>query len=319
MKMSKHIHSHKKRQTLSVLFLPFGNIQTASSRLICYENARHLKKRGWHVSVGKGDPRKFNVVVFQKRFSDGDLAIAKKCQRIVFQMSEAYHLKGRGAAILKFAKRANGIAVSTKPIQHWFKHNGRKSVIIPTGLDIAALPKAKKRETLTICWIGTTENEKYLRNVVKPLNDLWAKKLNFELRVIGGQRPHLPFKGKRHFIQWKLGQAEKQVSECHIGIAPLNCKPLEFAKPPSKPCLYMAQGLAVVATDTPPYRDLIKHGVNGFLISRNDPGQWTRYLEILLTDTKKRDVFISKGKVDCKKYDAPGIAKQWDHFLRGII
>lgn len=303
----------------SVLFLPFGDIKTASSRLICYENAKYLKKRGWHVSVGKGDPRKFNVVVFQKRFSDKDIAIAKRCRRVVFQMSEAYHLKGREGGILKFTKRANGIAVSTKTIQHWFKHKGRKSVIISTGLDIAALPKAKKREVLTICWIGTRENERYLRNVVKPLNDLWAKKLNFELRVIGGQKPGLAFTGKRHFIQWRLNQAEKQVSECHIGIAPLNCKPYEFAKPPSKPCLYMAQGLAVVATDTPPYRDLIQHGVNGFLVSKNDPKKWTRYLEILLTDEEKRDSFVSRGKVDCRKYDAPTIAKQWDHFLRKII
>jgi len=304
----------------SVLFLPFLNINAASSRLICYENARHLKKRGWQVSVGKGDPRKFNVVVFQKRFSDRDLAIANKCRKVVFQMSEAYHLKGRGAAILKFTKRANGIAVSTKGIQHWFKHNGKKSVIIPTGLDIAALPKAKKkRSPTTICWIGSMLNERYLSNVVKPLNDLWAKKLNFELRVIGGRRPHLPFKGRRGFIQWKLGQAERQVSECHIGIAPLNCKPFEFAKPASKPCLYMAQGLAVVATDTPPYRDLIQHGINGFLVNKNDPKEWTRYLEILLTDKEKRDSFVSRGKVDCKKYDAPAIAKQWDHFLREII
>jgi len=317
--MGKHIHSHKKRQKPSVLFIPFGNIRAASSRLICYENAKHLKKRHWTVSVGKGNPSKFNVVVFQKRFSEGDLAIARKCRKVVFQLSEAYYLKGREAGILRFIKRANGIVVSTKTIQHWFKHKGRKSVVIPTGLDIAALPKTNKRPILTICWIGSAENERYLRAVVKPLNTLWAEGLDFEFRIIGGRKPHLPFKGKRHFIQWKLGQAERQVSECHIGIAPLDRRPLEFAKPPSKPTLYMAQDLAVVATDTPPYRELIRNGDNGFLVTKNDPKQWTTYLKILLTDKEKRDSFIAKGRVDCKRYDAPRIAKQWDKFLRKII
>jgi len=219
----------------SVLFLPFGDINTGSSRLICYENARHLKKRGWHVSVGKGDPRKFNVVVFQKRFSEKDRAIARKCRKVVFQISEAYQLKGQGPGMLTFAKRANGTLASSRPIQGWFKQKGVKSTVIPTGLDMAALPKAQKRKILTVCWIGARINERYLAHVVKPLNSLWGWKLKFELRVIGGQKPGLPFKGKRHFLQWKLNQAEKQVSECHIGIAPLNCKSYEYAKPPSKP------------------------------------------------------------------------------------
>jgi len=303
----------------SVLFLPFGNVNAASSRLICYENARHLKRRGWKVSVGKGDPKKFNITVFQKRFSKHDLEIARRCRKVVLQLSEAYYYKGKADEIIKFSHRSNAIAVSTSTIYHWFKQHGLKSTIISTGLDMSALPKAKKkRSILTICWIGSLENERYLRHVVKPLNSLW-KRYNFELRIIGGRKPHLPFSGKRHFIRWKLGHAEKQVSECHIGIAPLDSRPYEFAKPPSKPALYMAQRLAVVATDTPPYHDLIKSSANGFLIKKNDSKSWRRALEILLTDKKRREAFIAKGIRDCKKYDAPVIAKQWDKFLRRLL
>lgn len=302
----------------SILFIPFGSIKHASSRLICYENAKYLQKRHWHVSVGKGDPRKFSIVVFQKRHSDKDRDIAKHCRKSIFQLSEANYLKhGWQNEILRMAKQVNAVVVSSSPIQHWFKHHGIKSTIIPTGLDFAALPKAKKRGILTICWIGSLDNERYLKMLVKPLNILWNKH-NFELRVIGGRPPHLPFKGKRHFLKWELGKAERWVSECHIGIAPLRSQQYEFAKPPSKPVLYMAQGLAVVASNTPPYRDLIKHGSNGFLVTKNDVGQWTRYLEILLTDKAKRESFVAKGRVDCKKYDAPVIAKQWDAFLKSL-
>jgi len=303
----------------SVLFVPYGNKKAASSRLICWETAKYLKKRHWKVSVGKGDPRRFNVVVFQKRYGEKDLAMVARSRKAVFQLSEAYYLKGgRKGAIIRMAKKVNAVSISSRPIQHWFKHHGIKSTIIPTRLDFAALQKGKKRSILTICWIGALLNEAYLKLLIKPLNNLW-KKYDFEFRVIGGRKPGLPFTGKRHFLKWQMGLAEKWVSECHIGVAPLFQKPYEFAKPPSKPVLYMAQGLAVVATKTPPYTDLIQSGKNGYLVEKNDPRRWERFLEILLTDEATRNAFVKRGKISCQPYSAPAIAGRWDKFLRKVI
>jgi len=305
----------------SVLFMPYGSKKAASSRLICWETAKYLAKRHWKVSVGKGDPKKFNIVVFQKRYGGSDLAMVAKSRKAVFQLSEAYYLKGGGGrknGIIKMARKVNAVTVSSRPIQHWFKHQGIKTTVIPTGLDFAALQKGKKRGILTICWIGALLNEAYLKVLVKPLNTLW-KKYDFELRIIGGRKPHLPFTGKRHFLKWQMGLAEKWVSECHIGVAPLFRKPYEFAKPPSKPVLYMAQGLAVVATKTPPYMDLIESGKNGFLVDKNDPKRWERFLEVLLTDETVRNSFIAEGKISCQPYSASAIARQWDKFLGRVI
>ena len=102
-------------------------------------------------------------------------------------------------------------------------------------------------------------------------------------------------------------------------IAPLFQRAYEFAKPPSKPVLYMAQGLAVVATKTPPYMDLIESGKNGFLVDRNDPRRWQRFLEVLLTDENIRNSFIAQGKISCQLYSASAIARQWDKFLSRVI
>ena len=81
----------------------------------------------------------------------------------------------------------------------------------------------------------------------------------------------------------------------------------------------MAQGLAVVATRTPPYMDLIESGKNGFLVDRNDPRRWQRFLEVLLTDENIRNSFIAQGKISCQPYSASAIARQWDKFLSGVI
>ncbi|MBA7632807.1 hypothetical protein ES703_40362 [subsurface metagenome] len=191
-------------------------------------------------------------------------------------------------------------------------------MIIPTGLDFAALSKGHKHPPMKICWIGTAVNEKYLIHVVAPLNRLWRKH-NFEFRIIGARMPsELGFKRRPNFIQWHLGKAEHQVSECHIGIAPLDCGGYEFAKPPSKPVLYMAQGLAVVATDTPSYRSLIKHGKNGYLIKGNDTHHWTKILEVLLTNKGIRNSIVAHGLKSCQPYNAPNIAKRWDAFLKTL-
>jgi len=303
-----------------VLFLPIGGMKTASSRLICYENAEHLKELGWDVVVGKDDVASFDIVIFQKRFRRKDLGLIGKVKgKVVLQISEAYYLKDPGWLhnILGFVKRADAIVVSSRPIHDWFRKNHRKSVIIPTGLDFAALPKAPKKAPIKICWIGSTGNERYLSHLVKPINSL-PHKLKFEFWVIGGKRPHLGFTRHLHFIQWQLGTAERQVSECHIGIAPLDCNSYEFAKPPSKPVLYMAQGLAVVATETPSYRSLIKDKVNGFLIRGNDQDRWARILAMLIKDSKRRNEIATRGAAACKRFDAPNIAKQWDTFLRSL-
>lgn len=303
-----------------VLFLPAGDRDTPSSRLICYENSKHLKRLGWPVAVG-GDPNEFDIIIFQKRLDTPDFLLAQKLKgkkRIVFQLSEAYYLKPNWAgAVRRFAKLADVAVAGTPLIQNYFKKLHRPSVIIPTGLDFAALPKGSRKPPVKICWIGSLLNERYLRHMIAPLNELW-RSTNFTLRVIGGQRPRLPFKGKRHFIQWKLNEAERQVSECHIGIAPLDCKPFEYAKSPSKPILYMAQGLAVVATDTPTYRTLIRDGVNGFLIQNNDRAQWTRVLRELITNAKKRNAIAAAGHKACQPYNAPNIARKWDAFLRTL-
>jgi len=303
-----------------LLFLTLGGRRTASSRLICYENAKYLEQLGWEVAINAPDIEKFDIVIFQKRFARCDLPLVKRVKgKVVLQISEAYYLKNPGWAqnILKLAKSSHAIIVGSKPIHQWFHSFRKRSIIIPTGLDFAALPKGKKQLPMKICWIGTAGNEKYLEIVVGSLNELW-RKYNFEFRIIGTKMPHLRFKRKPNFIRWQLGKAERQVSECHIGIAPLFNKAYEGAKPPSKPVLYMAQGLAVVATETIPYRTVITDKVNGFLIRGNDPARWTRALRALLTDEKRRASFIARGKIACQKFDAPQIAKLWDAALRNL-
>ncbi len=331
-KHSKHVHKPHESQHIkkvkshtsarSVAFLPIGNINVASSRLICYENAGYLRKLGWKAdTIRRGNYDNYDILVFQRRHGSRDLARAEAAKgKVVLQISEtrfSLGSRGQGASAVTFARQVDGLVVGTRLTQNWFKKQGVNSTVIPTGLDFAALPKPDKKMPLKICWIGSRTNEPYLAHVVEPINRLW-KDHEFEFRVIGAVNPGLPFAKPINFIVWQRGVAERQVGECHIGIAPLTPGSKEFTKPPSKPVLYMALKLAVIATETPPYRDLIQSGSNGYLIPGNDPDKWYEALRALLESTSHREAIASAGNAVCQSYNAPQIARKWDRFLRSL-
>jgi len=317
---AEKVRSHTPRR--SVAFLPIGNMGVASSRLICYENAKYLRKLGWRAdTIHKGSWDNYDILVFQRRYGSRDLTRAKRARsKIVLQISETrFSLgdRGRGASAITFARQADGIVVGTRLTHDWFKRQGINSTVIPTGLDFAGLPRdVPRRLPLKICWIGSMTNEKYLDYIVQPINELW-KKYDFEFRIIAAASRG-GFAKPVNFIPWRLGEAERKVAECHIGVAPLATASKEFTKPPSKPILYMARGLSVVATETPPYKDLIQNGHNGFLIPGNDPEKWYRALESLLTNSTFRELIAARGTEASQPWNAPVIARKWDRFLRRL-
>jgi glycosyltransferase involved in cell wall biosynthesis len=72
-----------------------------------------------------------------------------------------------------------------------------------------------------------------------------------------------------------------------IGLAPL--WPTQFArcKSPIKPIEYGARGIPTIASDIEPYRDVITHGVDGFLVKHDH--EWLKYLSELAGDDDLRE------------------------------
>ncbi len=316
-------HSHKPKESSgrrTILFQSVGGMSNASTRLICYENARYLRNYGWKIKIGKAAVGNFDIVIFQKRYSGRDLERARTARgKTVLQISEARFVNSHPQSdmVVRFAREMDGVIVGSRYLQKWFAQKGIPTTVIPTGLDFAALPQGVvKNRPIKICWIGSGMNERYLKHLVVPLNRLWQD-YDFEFRVIGAGMFAANWAKAPNFIPWRLGEAERKVAECHIGVAPLDQSSIELTKPPSKPILYMALRLAVVATSTPPYQSLIQNGVNGFLIANNSPDEWYNAL-VELFDTEKRNQMAIAGYESCQKYNAPSIAKKWNQFLRRL-
>ncbi len=319
----KHSHDPKKSSSngkRTILFQSVGGMSNASTRYICYENARYLRNYGWKIKIGKADTGNFDIVIFQKRYNGRDLERAKATRgKTILQISEARFVNSSAQSdtVVRFAKEMDGVIVGTSYLKNWFAQRGIPTTVIPTGLDFASLPQGTvKNRPIKICWIGSGKNEKYLAHLVTPLNRLWED-YDFEFRVIGTKMYAANWARQPNFIRWQLGEAEKRVAECHIGVAPLSQSGIELTKPPSKLIMYMSLRLATVATSTPPYRSLVQSGVNGFLIANNSPDEWYTCLAALF-NTETRNQMAIAGFNSCKSYDAPAIASRWNKFLKKL-
>lgn len=91
-----------------------------------------------------------------------------------------------------------------------------------------------------------------------------------------------------------------------IGIAPL--KDTKFARSKSyiKALEYNARGIPVIASDVGPYKDYVRHGVNGFLVKQ--PHEWSKYLHLLVNDCDLRADMSRDSKEIASEYT---IEKNW--------
>ena len=79
-----------------------------------------------------------------------------------------------------------------------------------------------------------------------------------------------------------------------IGIMPLDAGPWCLGKAGFKLLQYMAAGLPVVASPVGFNRELVRHGVNGFLADSAE--EWERYLTQLLNDRDLRRRMGQQGR-----------------------
>lgn len=304
-----------------VAFIPFRDINTASSRFRCYQNSQELKKLGWSCELGGKNAKIADFVIFQKRYSVSDLNLAKQCRgKIILDMCDPNWLVGQKSQIEAMAKIADYVTTSSTKLANWFREKTKMVKVIPDGFDFKAIPKVKKEVKPTICWIGDKTNEKYLQIFVEPLNKL-REELDFTFKIIGNFSSHkLPrFNFKPQFIEWKLSTELKEIAKCHVGVAPLFTDEWCSYKGTNKPIAYMALGLPVVATKIDSYQKIIIDGKNGFLINENNPEKWYQAIKTLVADKTKRSSFIEEGRKTAQAFSIDKIAKRWNQLFMELV
>ena len=190
--------------------------------------------------------------------------------------------------------------------------------VVPTVVDLDRYPAPPKRrpdgEPPRVCWIGQTSTASFL----VPYRELFellaaAGRARFVAIGIDADRLGLPMDS----LPWSEAGEAAAIASCDIGIMPLDDGPFERGKCGYKLIQYMACGLPVVASPVGANRDIVEHGVTGYLAET--PEQWREALSTLASDPALRARMGAAGRKRVeKKYSLQVSGPALSGLLRAI-
>ncbi|MDU8946141.1 glycosyltransferase family 4 protein [Ovoidimarina sediminis] len=169
--------------------------------------------------------------------------------------------------------------------------------IVPTVVDLTKyrVPTLRSdgRDKPTIGWIGTpgTWVECVTQFVPMFENVLAAENARFVL-VGAGNRPELSLRFERR--NWSEDREVLDIHDMDIGVMPLPDTPWMRGKCGYKLIQYMACGLPIVASPVGVNREIVEHGVNGFLAESE--AEWDAALCKLISDPDLRHRMGREGR-----------------------
>ena len=169
--------------------------------------------------------------------------------------------------------------------------------IVPTVVDLQRYPLGGVRSTPVLAeiprvgWIGQRATADFLRPLAPLIEQLRKQgKGRFTAIGIDAQQLGLPMAS----VPWSEDTEVASLQALDVGIMPLLDGPFERGKCGYKLIQYMACGLPVVASPVGVNRQIVEHGVNGFLA--NAPREWEAALESLLADPLLRQRMGAAGR-----------------------
>ena len=204
-----------------------------------------------------------------------------------------FFLKNKIANVMKYSAcvLAGNSYLAAKAEQS----QAKKVIVFPTVIDINKY-KTKEHPTtenkIVVGWIGSPSTFKYVKSIASLLSKLNAIH-PFELHIIGASE-NIDFNGIVKYPSWSEAAEVDLLSNLDIGIMPLENTPWELGKCAYKLIQYMGCGLPVVASSIGMNKEVIDHGINGFLIETDN--DWIEKLSILIQDSNLRKQFGEAGR-----------------------
>lgn len=304
---------------MRVLAFPQGDRRLPSSRLRLFQYLPILEKKDWHIKIlylrksqKKMELLKDFLGLFREWFYADTVWIQKRLlpiyvlffvklfgKFIIFDFDDAIYLTDNGLispginrfnAVIKYADL---IIVGNEYLKQTFAKYSNKIVIIPTPVicndNVINLRKRQSvaKPTLTIGWIGTRRNIKYLLLIEKTMSRL-HKRYGNQIRLMicsDGIYEHPVLKTIN--VKWSFNAEEQVLKDIDIGIMPLLDDDWTKGKCGFKALLYMANGIPCIVSPVGMNSKIVENRVTGFLASTDD-GWYFSFLTLIDDEATRR-------------------------------
>jgi glycosyltransferase involved in cell wall biosynthesis len=197
-------------------------------------------------------------------------------------------------------RMARMVTVSTAPLGEVVGQFNPNVVVLPNHVDGRMLDLERpRRDKVVIGWAGGDSHLKDVKVVAPHLRRFLRRHPNTEFHNIGTDFTRVHSIPGR-VTGWNDVWDYYRTIDFDIGLAPL--APIRFNRSKShiKALEYAALGIPTIASDEPPYRDFVLHGVTGYLVRRDH--EWLPYLRELANDQALRDSMGRKAKEHAAEY-----------------
>ncbi len=189
--------------------------------------------------------------------------------------------------------KAEFVVNGSKYLMDLSKQNNKKSIYIPTSLDIEKykLKENDKNGNFVIGWIGSHSTSKLIMPILDSIEEFCIKH-NIKLHLIGFDETLLSDKNKQviKVIQWKEETEVQEILKFDIGISPSIDTAFARGKCAFKSIQYMACAKPVVTSPVGANAQVVEHGISGYHVNNNE--DWFKYLEYLY---KNKDIATQMG------------------------
>jgi glycosyltransferase involved in cell wall biosynthesis len=171
--------------------------------------------------------------------------------------------------------------------------------ILPSVVDADLYAPAPTRASgFTVGWIGSPVTAPYL-DVARPALEMLTNGGQAQVSLIGAGDAIKWENTNVHFLPWREETEIQNIRRFDVGIMPLLDEPFERGKCGYKLIQYMACGLPVIASPVGVNRQIVEHGVTGFIAS--SPDEWIQALDYLHKNPSARQEMGQAGR---KKMEA---------------
>lgn len=198
---------------------------------------------------------------------------------------------------------------------------GAKQIeVVPTVVDLdayttAALPVPGAEPC--VGWIGTPQTWSTLAHPIHAQIDPTLLRLGARFRAVGAGL-ETQVHGTLEIMPWSEATEVALIQSMDIGLMPLPDTPWTRGKCGYKLIQYMACGVPVIASPVGVNRDIVEHGVNGFLAETD--ADWRAAIETLLGDAELRRRMGAAGR---KKVEDQYSLQTWGprvaEMLRSVV